>query len=1043
MPSIVHVKILAARDLPVMDRTSDLTDAFAEVKLGDVTYKTDVCKKSLNPDWNSEWFDFEVDDEELQQEPLQIRILDHDTISAHNAIGKVYIDLTSLVLDEAPKGISGWYPIYDTLHGIRGELHVQIRVKFIQDINRFRQSSCGVQFFSSFCIPECYHCHALFGFVEELVVNDDPEYQWIDKIRTPRSSNEARQLLFSRLSGELRRKIGLKVLEARGNSVVGYRQRFDLEGESGIVVRAIGTIAYLGRSSHSPPLVSGAFHEQSTPQLTPTEMVTSNDELKYPVRGIDQSSSFNIIPSLMKSSTAGKGFFRIRTKSTTSVESSDSTSPTAALKDGLPGSGLPKHPLRPSLGLKYAMASEYPFFTLCLFPPGMLVNIGGLVAAHSVKLLDRINNPDEPETRDAWWNEIRNEMRSHARAMGCNAVVGYSESTSICDELCLLSAIGTAANLNIPGLPLLTGVRVTDTALNLSGERREKDSDGRAQEKDSEIGINADDFGLINPFEIPYSPTNLPFPTTLWKSPLDRRRYVPDVLLSTTELPLGATVTGNGCLIQARVCRAKKKDKGESNAVAVSDALPFLEHDLSRQLLNKLKVRQMNAVFGLRIQVSVGENMLVAVATGTAVYLAALPKSSGLVFTNKEIQEKIRILTENHVQKYNLSCSWDGSGSTGSNSGSDLEDDGRPFLELPGLTDRKANIVNVDDQCDASDAVLMLIETPEPESVYCCSTQRPPGIDVTGRNLQAFAVIHRCALSQSQEYTDKEFAKVFEDILQLLWFKLYRYAPYCLCSLRFDCDLPDEDEVVVTGIALRLCDGYRTKQLSAGSLSQQSVLSGKLPSSPVKQRSFETVGESPAVPATAVKKPGISSDDLQFQMEDAGDSSSMPSPTSQSKHQHFYVSSRQWRPRVELTPLTDISGAKVLRYLGHVNFFLIRESTSIQECGGLSAFMQEFLAEAHAIARAHVEAVGGNTLLAFRVSECVVLENQTKNQGQSLLNISGDAAEVDYSSANATFGGGEFRLGTPCSKVTRSGRHSHSHSQEPQTPKTPPIETAL
>ena len=32
--------------------------------------------------------------------------------------------------------------------GIRGELHVQIRVKFIQDINRFRQSSCGVQFFS-------------------------------------------------------------------------------------------------------------------------------------------------------------------------------------------------------------------------------------------------------------------------------------------------------------------------------------------------------------------------------------------------------------------------------------------------------------------------------------------------------------------------------------------------------------------------------------------------------------------------------------------------------------------------------------------------------------------------------------------------------------------------------------------------------------------------------------------------------------------------------------------------------------------------------
>jgi Ca2+-dependent lipid-binding protein len=62
MPSSVRVKILAARDLPVMDRTSDLTDAFAEVKLGDMTYKTDVCRKSLNPEWNSDWFDFEVSD---------------------------------------------------------------------------------------------------------------------------------------------------------------------------------------------------------------------------------------------------------------------------------------------------------------------------------------------------------------------------------------------------------------------------------------------------------------------------------------------------------------------------------------------------------------------------------------------------------------------------------------------------------------------------------------------------------------------------------------------------------------------------------------------------------------------------------------------------------------------------------------------------------------------------------------------------------------------------------------------------------------------
>jgi hypothetical protein len=39
------------------------------------------------------------------------------------------------------------------------------------------------------------------------------------------------------LSGEVRRRIGLKVLELGGNAVIGYKQYFDLEGESGIVVR--------------------------------------------------------------------------------------------------------------------------------------------------------------------------------------------------------------------------------------------------------------------------------------------------------------------------------------------------------------------------------------------------------------------------------------------------------------------------------------------------------------------------------------------------------------------------------------------------------------------------------------------------------------------------------------------------------------------------------------------------------------------------------------------------------------------------------------
>lgn len=159
MPGKVKVKILAGRNLPVMDRSSDTTDAYVEIKLGNTTYKTDVCRKSLNPQWNSEWYRYEVDDSELQDEPLQIRLMDHDTYSANDAIGKVYLDLNPLLLPASPapvksswnsentttsstglKGgsvMSGWIPVFDTMHGIRGEVNIIVKVELFSDFNKF------------------------------------------------------------------------------------------------------------------------------------------------------------------------------------------------------------------------------------------------------------------------------------------------------------------------------------------------------------------------------------------------------------------------------------------------------------------------------------------------------------------------------------------------------------------------------------------------------------------------------------------------------------------------------------------------------------------------------------------------------------------------------------------------------------------------------------------------------------------------------------------------------------------------------------------
>lgn len=101
--------------------------------------------------------------------------MDHDTYSANDAIGKVYLDLNPLLLpaasllrystdnmgnlERAPNSVlSGWFPVYDTMHGIRGEVNVIVKVELFTDSNKFRQSSCGVQFF-------CCKYRSMFQFV--------------------------------------------------------------------------------------------------------------------------------------------------------------------------------------------------------------------------------------------------------------------------------------------------------------------------------------------------------------------------------------------------------------------------------------------------------------------------------------------------------------------------------------------------------------------------------------------------------------------------------------------------------------------------------------------------------------------------------------------------------------------------------------------------------------------------------------------------------------------------------------------------------------
>ena len=61
--------------------------------------------------------------------------------------------------------------------------------------------------------------------------------------------------------------------------------------------------------------------------------------------------------------------------------------------------------------------------------------------------------------------------------------------------------------------------------------------------------------------------------------------------------------------------------------------MPFLEYELHRQLLYKLRVLGMNAAFRLQLQLTIGPQLIVGVASATAVYLPALPAPIPLKIT--------------------------------------------------------------------------------------------------------------------------------------------------------------------------------------------------------------------------------------------------------------------------------------------------------------------------------------------------------------------------------------------------------------------------
>ncbi|XP_022047624.1 C2 domain-containing protein 5 isoform X18 [Acanthochromis polyacanthus] len=713
-------------------------------------------------------------------------------------------------------------------------------------------------------------------------------------------------------------------------------------------------------------------------------------------------------------------------------------------------------------------AREFPFFTLTSFPPGFLVHVGGVVSARSVKLLDRIHNPalgntrsyklldwnsvtaDEPETRDAWWEEIRQEIKSHAKALGCHAVVGYSESTSICEEVCILSASGTAAILNPRYM--------REGCLDIGS------TDHRFEEP------SPPSCGFCH---IPYDELNMPFPAQLTYCYHCRRQKVPDVLFTTIDLPSEAAVTGKGCLIQARLCRLKKKAQGEVNATAISNLLPFMEYELHTQLMNKLKLRNMNALFGLHIQISVGENMLLGLASATGVYLTALPTPGGIQIAGKTpgdlsnehhiltIQKRINDTIAKNKELYqinppklfaldpevfcgvNMELTEEGLGSpipeprqrsrlfrSHSESSDELSE-----LDLShGKKD--AFVLEIDDTDAVEDIHSLLTDTPPPTGFYSCNTEIMPGIYNWTSGIQMFTSVRVFRLSNANltnQGLNKIFTDLCENLLKSFYFKLRSMIPCCLCHLNFTVAVPEEEliQVAVTAVAMTF-DKDQTqekpaeKPINKGSSENEDQLQFPLelcvdvpsanaqPSSKVSGVPENTTVSSRAasvdygsfadrcstwlellrLKAHTIRRGSVKTSRRTQSLAHSVSSLERSSPLPEGRSRSLR-SSRSFGGSsvtvVKMTPLSFLPGIRIIKYLGIINMFFIRETTSLREEGGVSGFLHSFIAEVFAMVRAHVAALGGNAVVSYSMKECVLMENPNKNQAQCLINVSGDA----------------------------------------------------
>lgn len=296
----------------------------------------------------------------------------------------------------------------------------------------------------------------------------------------------------------------------------------------------------------------------------------------------------------------------------------------------------------------------------------------------------------------------------------------------------------------------------------------------------------------------------------------------------------------------------------------------------------------------------------------------------------------------------------------------------------------------------------MLMESCPPEGFHVVNTQLVPGLHDLEivRNLQMFSQVWRAKIPMHQ--ANSNFSKHFQRLLQTIYFKLRTMIPCAICDLKFQLDLPENDEIqlLVTGMALGLGEPQRAnkyKRKIVHSISRDKKLDDDLIFS-LEEDVGESKGENYAASTSGTPTPLSTMSSPHFnQSGSLKNRKNTPTRTRfnsmRNMTRHTGLSDRYG---VDMTPLSYVPGGRIEKYLGNLNFFFIRESTSVRENGGICGFVHGFITELLAVVRAHVTAVGGNAMIAFYMTELILVDNPHKNQAQCLVNVGGDVVFVTY-----------------------------------------------